>query len=105
MDSTGLFMSGLNKIMRESSIPQTPKTPNITRNISELSLLSQGNSHFVPYNAAASEYSAPPTPSKQQQPLSERFDQYGLGWNAKSEKTKEENKQMEEVQTPQKEKD
>merc|ERR1712228_1082727 len=65
MDSTGLFMQGLNKIMRESSIPQTPTTPNITRNLSEISMLSnQGNSHFVPYNATNSEYFAPPTPSK-----------------------------------------
>eukprot|EP01084_Bolivina_argentea_P311247 538738_1 len=46
MDSSGLFLP---TVHRENSIPQVPTTPNITRNISELSLLSQGNSHFVPY--------------------------------------------------------
>eukprot|EP00487_Bulimina_marginata_P003997 TRINITY_DN19655_c0_g1_i1.p1 TRINITY_DN19655_c0_g1~~TRINITY_DN19655_c0_g1_i1.p1 ORF type:complete len:159 (-),score=2.53 TRINITY_DN19655_c0_g1_i1:117-560(-) len=49
MDSTGLFLP---TVHRENSIPQVPTTPNIQRNLSELSLLSQGNSHFVPYNAA-----------------------------------------------------
>eukprot|EP01084_Bolivina_argentea_P311253 538750_1 len=60
MHSSGLFLP---TVHRENSIPQVPTTPNITRNISELSLLSQGNSHFVPYGGATG-YFEPPTPSQ-----------------------------------------
>merc|ERR1719376_456732 len=60
MDSSnGLFLTNAASLNRDSSVPTTP---HLNRGISELSLMSQGNSNFVPYPVNG--YFEPPTPGK-----------------------------------------
>jgi len=64
MDSSnGLFLTNVASLTRDTSVPQAPNTPShLHRGISELSLMSQGNSNFVPYPVNG--YFEPPTPGK-----------------------------------------